>query len=218
VQLNDRPGIVSKAVADLRDRSIAACEERLAPLGAEMASQLQATETGLIPMLVVRLGEKWRGSGDDLRQIAELKELRHFRLEGPPVTDEVVKMFAAKEKLAYLQLFDTKVTPAAVDAVKDKHPDAIVYVRNKAMLGVAAESHQDGVRVVAVVQGTGAATAGIVVHDIIATIDGHPLPDFDRLTARIAQHHPGDKIEVEIIRNSERMKFTPVLGARPEGE
>jgi hypothetical protein len=218
VQLNDRPGIVSKAVADLRDRSIAACEERLAPLGAEMASQLQATETGLIPMLVVRFGEKWRGSGDDLRQIAELKELRHFRLEGPPVTDEVVKMFAAKEKLAYLQLFDTKVTPAAVDAVKDKHPDAIVYVRNKAMLGVAAESHQDGVRVVAVVQGTGAATAGIVVHDIIATIDGHPLPDFDRLTARIAQHHPGDKIEVEIIRNSERMKFTPVLGARPEGE
>jgi hypothetical protein len=218
VKLDDRPAIVLKAETDLNDRSIAACEERLAPLGAEMASQLQATETGLVPTLVVRLGEKWRGSVEDLRQISELKGLRHFRLEGAPVTDEIVKMFAVKEKLAYLQLFDTKVTPAAVDAVKDKHPEAIVYVRNQAMLGVAAETHQDGVRVNVVVQGTGAAGAGIVENDIIATIDGHAIPDFDRLTVRIAQHKPGDKIEVEIIRGGERMKVTPVLGTRPDVE
>jgi predicted metalloprotease with PDZ domain len=209
---------VSKAQADLTERSVVACEERLGPLGAEMTSTIDGLQAIVVPLLVVRLGEKWHGTVNDLRQVAEIKELRNFRLEGAPVTDEVVKLFAEKEKLEYLQLIDTKVTPAAVDAVKDKHPDAIVYVRNRALLGVAAESHQDGVRVNVVVQGTAAANAGILAGDIIATIDGHALPDFDRLTARIAQHQPGDKIEVEIIRNGERMKLTPVLGTRPELE
>lgn len=218
VQLEDRPAIVSKAQADLTDRSVIACEERLGPLGAEMASQVDGLQATFFPLLVIRLGEKWRGTVDDLRELTKLKEVRHFRLEGGPITDEVVLLFAKKEKLDYLQLFDTKVTPAAVDAVKAKHPDAVVYVRNSAMLGVAAESHQDGVRVNVVVQGTGAAIAGIVAGDIITTIDGHAIPDFDRLTARIAQRRPGEKVEVEIIRDGTRMKMEPILGSRPEVE
>ena len=218
VQLQNRPGIVAKADAELTDRSVSACEQRLSPLGAEMASQLEPVEAAMVPVLLVRLGEKWHGTNDDLRQVAQLRQLRHFRLEGAPIGDEVVKMFAAKEKLAYLQLIDTKVTPAAVDAVKDKHPDAVVYVRNQALLGVAAETHAAGVMVIMVQQGSAAANAGILQGDIIATLDGSPLPDFDRLTARIAQHQPGDKVEVEIVRNDKRLKLTPVLGSRPEQE
>jgi serine protease Do len=61
--------------------------------------------------------------------------------------------------------------------------------------------------------GTAAATAGIVIGDVIATIDGHSLPDFDRLTVRIAQHQPGDKIDVEIIRGEKKMKITVTLGS-----
>ena len=171
-----------------------------------------------VSLLVVRLGEKWRGTTEDLRHITKLKEVRYFRLEGAPVSDEVVKLFADKEKLSYLQLFDTKVTPDAVDAVKAKHPDAIVYVRNQALLGVAAETHPNGVLINTVVPGTGAAVAGIQKDDVITTIDGHAIPDFDRLTARIAQPKPGDKVDIEIIRIEKRMKFRPVLGSRPEGE
>ena len=48
------------------------------------------------------------------------------------------------------------------------------------------------------------------------SIDGHHIPDFDRLTVRIAQHQPGDKVELEIIRKDKRMKITPVLGAWPD--
>jgi hypothetical protein len=218
VQLEDRPAIVAKAQTDLIERSVIACEERLGPLGAEMASQIDALQATFVPILVVRLGEKWRGSAEDMRQVAQLKELRHFRLEGAPITDEVVKMFAEKEKLAYLLLFDTKVTPAAVDAVKAKHPDAMVYVRGPALLGVGAEVTKGGVLVKEVRPGTGAAAAGILQGDIIATIDGQPIPDFDRLTVRIAQHQPGDKVDIEIMRGEQRLKFQPVLGARPEGE
>jgi S1-C subfamily serine protease len=127
-------------------------------------------------------------------------------------------MFADKENLSYLQLFDTKVTPDAVDAVKAKHPDSIVYVRNQALLGVSAENHAAGVLVMTVPPNTAAAKVGIVQGDVITAIDGKPLQDFDRLTARIGQHQPGDKIEVEILRNNERIKLTPTLGNRLEQE
>jgi serine protease Do len=214
VELQNRPTIVAKAEADLADRNVTAVQQRLAPLGAEITMQLEPFQAATISVLDVRLGENWHGTNDDLRQIALLKPVRHFRLRGQPIGDEVVKMFADKEALSYLQLFDTKVTTEAVDAVKAKHPDAIVYVRNQALLGVAAENNAAGVVVIQVPPDTAAAKVGIVQGDIIAAIDGKPLPDFDRLTARIGQHQPGDKVEVEIIRNNQRIKLNPVLGTR----
>jgi hypothetical protein len=214
VQLQNRPAIVAKAESDLAERSISACQQRLGPLGAEIESQLAPIDIAtMAPVLIVRLGDKWQGTTDDLRQLAQLRHIRHFRLEGFPISDDVVKLFAEKEKLAYLQLVNTKVTPDAVDAIKVKHPETSVLVRNQALLGVSAANHPAGVMVTSVRPGTAAANAGIVEGDIIATIDGHPLPDFDRLTVRIAQHRPGDKIDVEIIRNNERMKLIPVLGS-----
>jgi S1-C subfamily serine protease len=44
-------------------------------------------------------------------------------------------------------------------------------------------------------------------------MNGHTLPDFDRLTARIAQHQPGETVEVEIMRGNERKKLSVTLGS-----
>jgi PDZ domain len=219
IQLQNRPAIVAKAEAEYNERSLAACEQRLGPLGADIGLQPGAIgPQGVVPMLIVRLGERWHGTSEDLRQLSQLRQQRYFSLEGAAIGDDVVKMFAEKEKLAALHLIDTKVTPAAVDAVKEKHPDATVFVRNLALLGVTAESRAAGVIVTSVQSGSAAATAGIQQDDVIATIDGHKLPDFDRLTVHVAQHQPGDKVEMEIIRNDQRLKLTAALGIRPEHE
>jgi S1-C subfamily serine protease len=85
-------------------------------------------------------------------------------------------------------------------------------------MGVGAKSHDGKVMVLSVQQGSGAAAAGIAVGDQIVTMDGKPLPDFDRLTARIAQHRPGESIEVEVIRGTARQKISVTLGARPDDE
>ncbi len=219
VQLQNRPIIVAKAESELEERSLAACEQRLGPLGADIDVQLgQIAPQGVVPVLTVRLGERWHGTSEDLRQLSQLRQQRYFSLEGAAIGDDVVRMFAEKENLAVLHLIDTKVTPAAVDAIKEKHPDATVFVRNQVMLGVSGENHADGVLVLTVRQGTGADTAGIKPGDIIATLDGHKLPDFDRLTVYVAQYQPGDKIDVEILRGDQRMKLKVVLGIRPAGE
>jgi hypothetical protein len=219
VQLKNRPGIVAKAESDLTERTVALCEQQLGPLGAEInmvIDRIDATTVG--PVLVVRLGEKWHGTPNDLRRVSQMRQQRNFRLEGTAIGDELVKMFAEKEKLAYLQLINTKVTPDAVDLVKTKHPDATVHVRNQALLGVSAENHPAGVLVTFVQRPSAAANAGIEAGDVIATIDGHKLPDFDRLTARIAQHQPGDKVDIEIIHNDKLTPLKVVLGSWPNQE
>jgi len=216
VLLKNRPAIVSKAEVELIDRSVAACAERLEPLGAQISMRIENIETGPVPFLAIDLSDKWHGTFEDLKQLTQMQRIVRFRLQGTPISDDVVKMFAEKPNLANLMLIETKVTPDAVDAVKEKHPDTTVYVRNLVMLGVSAEKVPAGMLVKNVVADTAAANAGMIQGDIIVTIDGHPVPDFDRLTARIAQHQPGDKVDLEIIRNKERMKVTPILGTWPD--
>jgi len=214
VQLEGRPALVSKAESELAERGVAACQQRLAPLGADVDVQLeQVDESTVAPVVSVKLGDKWHGTTEDLRAVAQLRRHSHFRLEGTAIGDDVAKLFEAKEKIAFLQLIETKVSPAAVDAIKARHPNTTVYMRNKALLGVSAANRPGGVLVQRVQQGTAAAAAGIVEGDIIATIDGQPLPDFDRLTVRIAQHQPGDKIDIEILRGEQKKKISVTLGS-----
>jgi hypothetical protein len=218
IQLRGRPRLVEKAEWDLAERSVLACEEQLAPLGAELSVQYEPIEVAnMVPMLQLRLGSQWRGTTEDLRPVAQLRHQLHYRLEGAAIDDAAVKLFEEKEKLAHLQLRYTKVTPAAVDALKRRHPDTVVYVRNAALLGVSAENHARGVLVQHVERDTAAAAAGIVPGDVITSLDGQPLPDFDRLTVRIAQHRPGDTIDVEILRGEERKKLSVTLGTWPDG-
>lgn len=217
VQLRGRPALVEKAETELDERNIAICQAKLAPLGAHLVMEPAQFDV-IVPLLHIRLGEAWRGTPDDLRCIVQLRRQAHYRLEGEAVNDDVVKFFEDKPKLALLYLWNVNVSAKAVDAVKQRHPDAVVYVRGQAMMGVSAETHVNGVIVTMVQPTSGAAAAGVAVGDVIATMNGQPIPDFDRLTARIAEHQPGDTIEVEIIRNEERKKLTVTLGQRPDGQ
>lgn len=215
IEFRGRPVVVGKAELELAQRSVAACQERLSPLGADVAVQPMSIDiANVVPALHVRVGDKWRGKAEDLRCVIELRHQRFYRLEGAAIDDEVARLFEDKDRLEVVQMHNTRVTPDAVDAIKRRHPDAMVYVRGPALLGVQADlaNNPAGVVVKRVEDGTAAAAAGIVAGDVIASIDGHSLPDFDRLTARIAQHQPGDKIPVEIVRGEERRKVEVTLG------
>jgi len=212
--LKGRPALVAKAEAELDDRSIATCERRLAPLRAEIALRLEPVDaTTVANVLHVHLDSNWHGTPEDLGMLAKLPRQFYFEFDGAPFDDSIAKMFEAKQKLASIKFINAKVSPAAVDALKQKHPESIVWLRNQAMFGLGGQMHKSGVQVTDVRPGTGAAAAGIVIGDVITTIDGHPLPDFDRLTVQIAQHKPGDKIDVEIIRNEKKTKITVTLGS-----
>jgi membrane-associated protease RseP (regulator of RpoE activity) len=219
VKLHNRPLLVEKAEADLDTRSIAALQARLAPLGAELIVEAAPFDNMMVvPVLYVKLGDKWRGTPDDLRGLAQLRRQLYFKLEGKAVDDNVARLFESKERLAFVQFLHSRVTTKAVDDLKAKHRDAIVYVFGQALLGVNAGNHPSGALVIRVEPGTAAAGAGILAGDVITSMDGHALPDFDRLTARIAEHEPGDSVEVEVLRGTERTKLSVTLGSRPSEE
>jgi hypothetical protein len=219
VQLRGRPVLVERAELELDERSIAACQARLTPLGAEIVIEAAPLDgMTIVPLLHVRLGEKWRGTPADLRDIAQLRRQLYFRFEGQAVDNEIAKLFEGKERLAFVQFLKTKVTPEAVDALKARHRDAMIHVRGQALLGVEAANHPSGALVNRVPPGTAADNAGIAAGDVIVSMDGHTLPDFDRLTARIAQHQPGETVEVEIMRGEERKTLSVTLGSWPDQE
>lgn len=210
--LRDRPAIADEAAAALDRLREQICQENLAKQGGRLTIVMDQMEFSQVQMVRVVLDDNWRGTTDDLKGLTALKQRNFFRLEGTGVGDAEARLFADVDHLRVLKLINTHVTPAAVDAIKAQNPKAIVYMKNRALFGISGATHAQGVVVQSVQSGTAAAAAGVVPGDVIAQIDGQPLPDFDRLTARIAQHAPGDEVDVQILRGDDRMTKRVKLG------
>jgi hypothetical protein len=206
VAVKDRPAVVHEATLARGRIYELACQESLAKLGAKLMVQDQLSPEQMPVRLVhIDLTDKWRGTPEDLQCLANLRDHRYFRIEGSVVGDAEVRIFEDMDGLALLQIWKTRVTPAAVDAIKDRQPKAVVYVRKNALLGIGGATHEKGVLVTESRPSTGAANAGILKDDVITSLDGKPVQDFDRLTARIAQYEPGQEIEVTLLRGGEEM-------------
>lgn len=215
VQVKDRPAVVEEALQIQGRLRFAVCQEDLAKLGGQLTvTDIPMTDVGMVSAIRLQLGEDWRGTVDDLKCLLALDQQHFFRLIGPKVDDDVVRLFESKKNLRYLQVFMSRVTPAAADALKASQPKAVIYIRNRALLGISGDSQPNGVRVLEAQEMFGAAKAGIVAGDIVTTIDGKTLKDFDRLTAIISQHQPGDVIEVTILRGEEKLTKKVTLSDR----
>ena len=61
-----------------------------------------------------------------------------------------------------------------------------------------------------------AAKAGVREVDLLVALDGKPVKDRDELRQRVAEHEPGDEVELGIRRGSETLKVKLKLGGLPE--
>lgn len=102
-----------------------------------------------------------------------------------------------------------------VNIVKKVVGDLEQYgVVQRAYLGVEVDiSKEDlgGVYVSNVMDGSGAADAGIKVGDVITNINSAPVHSFPELQEQLSEYGPGDKINVGLIRNNERMNVIVLL-------
>jgi hypothetical protein len=215
IQLRDRPAIVAQADAELLRINVLAAKRHLESRGAECTVQFESIPTTgeYASVFHVRLGEKWGGTAEDFRPLAELRRQRHFRLEGDAINDAVIKHFETSHDLKWMQLWKTKVSVDGVNSLKEQRPNVDIYLRNRALMGVACGNHAAGAQVKNVEPGTAADAAGIVKEDVITKINGNEIPDFDRLTANVAQHEPGERITVEILRDEQTHTVTVTLGS-----
>lgn len=81
----------------------------------------------------------------------------------------------------------------------------------KAKLGIEIEETAAGIVVNDVIEGTGAALAGLQQGDIIKAVDDTTIDHIDRLYAELATHNPGDSVKVKVLRNGSSKKFNVTL-------
>ncbi len=66
--------------------------------------------------------------------------------------------------------------------------------------------------------GSAADKAGIQAGDVITRIDEHEIKQAHDLPIKVAQHKPGDKVQVEIIRDGKKRVIPVIVEAMPEDE
>lgn len=84
-----------------------------------------------------------------------------------------------------------------------------------AYLGIVGQDVDGKARVGQVLPNSPAAKAGVQVGDVIETVDGKPLAEFDRLLDRLRERKPGDKLKLAVARGSDRQEFEVTLTGRP---
>jgi serine protease Do len=84
----------------------------------------------------------------------------------------------------------------------------------KALIGIRYDPRNDdleGVRILEVTSGGGAATAGLQKEDVIVKIDNVKITQFSDLKGQLSAKRPGDAIQVTILRDSSLLTKTVVL-------
>jgi serine protease Do len=85
-----------------------------------------------------------------------------------------------------------------------------------AFLGVSVistDSDPPGALVEEVVPGSAADEAGLVEGDLLVRADGRLIINREALRARVIKQRPGDSMELEVVRDGERLVLTAILGA-----
>lgn len=84
------------------------------------------------------------------------------------------------------------------------------------ILGVSGDDHSDpkGCRITAIGESLPAENAGLKVDDIITKLDDKPVTGFDSLATLVRSHKPGDRVQVELLRDGKTLKKTITLAKR----
>lgn len=80
--------------------------------------------------------------------------------------------------------------------------------------GTQPQNGQVGVLIAEVTTGSAANDAGLLVGDVVQSVDGAPVIAFEELAGLIQTSFPGEEIELDLIRDGERITVRVVLGER----
>ncbi|MEP4809265.1 MAG: trypsin-like peptidase domain-containing protein [Luteolibacter sp.] len=86
--------------------------------------------------------------------------------------------------------------------------------KGKGFLGIGTEAVAGGLEITKLGKDSPAETEGLKVGDILETMNGEKLESKERLKELLAEMAPGDKLELEIIRNGKNETIKMRLGSR----
>jgi len=173
-----------------------AARERLENLGAVFRERPFVEQVGV----EVEFGVAWKGTTEDLRQLARIRGLAGVGFHGVKLDAAAVAVIARLRRLEQVELFGTGLGEREIADLARKLPDARIDVRKGGKLGVGALAFGGPCEIRTIEPGSAADQAGIRAGDVIVAVDGKPVEDFDGLTSRLAGRGPGERVRVTVER------------------
>jgi WD40 repeat protein len=159
-------------------------------------------------------------SDEDIGHLSKLSETHSLAvtLRGKEVTDDdAVKL--SRLPLKRIGLFRTQVTQKGIDALHNALPDVGIMRSGGPFLGA---SLNDDARITQVVHGAPAETAGLKVGDIVRAFGGRKIKDSRELSKLLSRSHPGDVVQLEILRESQtqtvKLEVGKLVDVGPDAE
>jgi hypothetical protein len=174
----------------------AVAREALASLGAAFHERPVVEQAGL----EVELGRDWKGTSDDLRQLARLPRLEAVLVHGVRLDDEAVAVLGRLRGIKRLELFGTGLAEKVIDQLAGRLPEVSFDVRRGGKLGVGALAFGGPCEIQTVEPGSAADQAGVRPGDVVVAVDGVVVDDFEGLTDRVAGRGPGERIRLTVAR------------------
>lgn len=206
------PSVVRTAELELAELYEEICRTNLEQLGAEFTIASDArTPYDIGAKIEVNTNrEEWKGTSDDLMQLAKLRQVAELKVASQQVDDKLAKCLAEIDGLQVLELIQTKATLEVVDELKQSHPELRVRIKNRAALGI--ELSDSGAPIVSrVFPDSPAQKAGFQAEDIILSLGGQMVASFDELTSHIAQHNPGETVAITVLRHGKEVELKATL-------
>ena len=176
-----------------------AAQERLQALGAKINDNYLSMASGKRGLEAV-IDTRWKGSPEDLRLLPRLRNLRHVGIHGLKIDAPTLALLGRLRSLENIQLYGTGVSDEAVAALAARFPNAEIDVRKGGKLGVGGQRIVGPCQITQVVAGSAADRAGLQIGDVVLSMDGVAVKNFEGLTEYVGRHGPGESIEVEIER------------------
>lgn len=104
------------------------------------------------------------------------------------------------------------ITPRALAELQGDLPGLQIQERGLAYLGVTSNQGETPMRLSIVKTGSPADKAGLKEEDLVLRFGGQEVSTFDHLVKLIGEKSPGDKVEVDILRDGQRKQLVVELG------
>ena len=153
-----------------------------------------------------------------------LKTLKGLQFQGLDISNELFESVGKIPQVSYINLTYCKFKTTGYKTLQKLRPNLQISYYAKAFLGVRGPMDMGqvprigGCVISEVIAGSGAAKGGMKVHDVIESVNGQKIEAFEDLRLHIAQHHPGEKLNVTVNRLGKQIDLEIELGNLDEAQ